>query len=158
MVLKTILIHADSGEQLESELTIPAIADPQKLGAAMTYYHRFSICALLAIAPDDDNDGTTAKVTTTVKTIPPIPTLSASSDDNHSTVARLAVCDSNREVELRKLMTELKLPARTITELVQRHFGIDRRINSMTSAEFTQLLILMRQTANQRLERSLSQV
>ncbi len=119
-VLKTILIHAESGEQLESELTIPAITDPQKLGAAMTYYRRFSICSLLAIAPDDDDDGTTAKATATV----------------------------NREVELRNLMTELNLTHRTIIELVQRHFGIDRRINLMTPAEFTQLLNLMRQTAN----------
>lgn len=121
-VLKTILIHAESGEQLESELTIPTIADPQKLGAAMTYYRRFSICSLLAIAPDDDDDGTTAKATATV----------------------------NREVELRNLMTELNLPSRTVTELVQRHFGIDRRINSMTPAEFMQLLTLMRQTAASR--------
>ena len=119
-VLKTILIHAESGEQLESELTIPAITDPQKLGAAMTYYRRFSICSLLAIAPDDDDDGTTAKATATV----------------------------NREVKLRNLMTELNLPNRTITELVQRHFGIDRRIGSMTPSEFEQLLNLMRQTAN----------
>ena len=119
-VLKTILIHAESGEQLESELTIPAITDPQKLGAAMTYYRRFSICSLLAIAPDDDDDGTTAKATATV----------------------------NREVKLRNLMTELNLPNRTITELVQRHFGIDRRIGSMTLKEFEQLLNLMRETAN----------
>jgi hypothetical protein len=136
-VLKTILIHAESGEQLESELTIPAIADPQKLGAAMTYYRRFSICSLLAIAPDDDDDGTTAKATATatVKT-----TSSLASAGERATV--------NREVELRKLMTDLNLPNRTVTELVQRHFGIDRRINSMTPAEFTQLLNLMRQTAN----------
>lgn len=131
-VLKTILIHAESGEQLESELTIPPITDPQKLGAAMTYYRRFSICSLLAIAPDDDDDGNTAKATITVKT-----TLV---DDHHSTI--------NREVELRKLMTELNLPSHTIIELVQHHFGIDRRINSMTPAEFGQLLTLMRQTAN----------
>ncbi len=134
-VLKTILIHAESGEQLESELTIPAIADPQKLGAAMTYYRRFSICSLLAIAPDDDDDGTTAKATATVKTISPLP-----SAGERATV--------NREVELRNLMRELNLPNRTITELVQRHFGIDRRISLMTPAEFMQLLTLMRQTAN----------
>ena len=120
-VLKTILIHAESGEQLESELTIPAITDPQKLGAAMTYYRRFSICSLLAIAPDDDDDGTTAKATTTTV---------------------------NREVKLRNLMTELNLPNRTVTELVQHHFGIDCRISSMTPAEFEQLLTLMRETAN----------
>ena len=118
-VLKTILIHAESGEQLESELTILAITDPQKLGAAMTYYRRFSICSLLAIAPDDDDDGTTAKATTTV----------------------------NREVKLRNLMTELNLTNRTVTKLVQHHFGIDRRIGSMTPSEFEQLLTLMRETA-----------
>jgi hypothetical protein len=44
-------------------------------------------------------------------------------------------------------MTELNLPSRTVTELVQRHFGSECRINSMTPAEFTQLLNLMRQTA-----------
>jgi ERF superfamily len=139
-VLKTILIHTESGEQLESELTIPAIADPQKLGAAMTYYRRFSVCSLLAIAPDDDDDGTTAKATATVKTTSPPPEAVTSPDDNRSTV--------NREVELRKLMKELNLPSRTIAELVQRHFGIDRRISLMIPAEFTQLLNLMRQTAN----------
>jgi ERF superfamily len=139
-VLKTILIHAESGEQLESELTIPAIADPQKLGAAMTYYRRFSICSLLAIAPDDDDDGTTTKATATVKTTSTLPKAVASSGDDRLTI--------NREVELRKLMTDLNLPARTVTELVQRHFGIDRRISSMTPAEFTRLLNLMRQTAS----------
>jgi hypothetical protein len=133
-VLKTLLIHAESGEQLESELTIPAIADPQKLGAAMTYYRRFSICSLLAIAPDDDDDGTTARATTTVKTTSSLPKAG-----ERATV--------NREVELRKLMTELNLTNRTVTELVQRHFGSECRINSMTPAEFGQLLNLMRQTA-----------
>ena len=118
-VLKTILIHTESGEQLESELIIPPIADPQKLGAAMTYYRRFSICALLAIAPDDDDDGNTARAATTV----------------------------NREVELRSLMAKLNLPSQTVTELVQRHYGIECRIGSMTPAQFERLLSLMRQTA-----------
>jgi ERF superfamily len=139
-VLKTILIHAESGEQLESELTIPAIADPQKLGAAMTYYRRFSICSLLAIAPDDDDDGTTAKAIATVKTTSSLPKAVASSGDDRLTV--------NREVELRNLMKELNLSNRTITELVQRHFGSECRIGSMTLAKFEQLLNLMRQTAN----------
>ena len=86
----------------------------------MTYYRRFSICSLLAIAPDDDDDGTTAKATTIV----------------------------NREVKLRNLVTELNLTNRTVTKLVQHHFGIHCRISSMTPAEFEQLLTLMRETAN----------
>jgi hypothetical protein len=143
-ILKTILIHAESGEQLESELTIPTIADPQKLGAAMTYYRRFSICSLLAIAPDDDDDGTTATATATatIKTTSPLPKAVTLPDDNHLTV--------NREIELRNLMTQLNLPSHTVTELVRHHFGNDCRINLMTPAKFTQLLTLMRQTAASR--------
>lgn len=60
IVLSTKLIHADSGETIESELIIPTQSDPQKLGSALTYYRRFSLCTLLAIAADDDDDGTTA--------------------------------------------------------------------------------------------------
>jgi hypothetical protein len=68
-VLITRLIHADSGEMMESELIIPTQSDPQKLGAAMTYYRRFSLCAILAIAADDDDDGTTATVNSAPKTV-----------------------------------------------------------------------------------------
>ena len=146
-VLRTILIHAESGEQLESELTIPPIADPQKLGAAMTYYRRFSICALLAIAPDDDDDGTTAKAATTVKVIPALPTVNASSSDERLLSQTVISARVNREVELRSLMAELNLPSQTVTELVQRHFGIECRIGSMAQSQFERLLSLMRQTA-----------
>ena len=60
-VLVTKITHAESGESIESELLITIPSDPQKLGAVMTYYRRFSLCSLLAIAPDDDEDGNTAK-------------------------------------------------------------------------------------------------
>lgn len=60
-VLVTKITHAESGESIESELLITIPGDPQKLGAVMTYYRRFSLCSLLAIAPDDDDDGNTAK-------------------------------------------------------------------------------------------------
>ncbi len=66
-ILITRLIHAESGESIESELIIPPQSDPQKLGAAMTYYRRFSLCAILAIAADDDDDGNTASVNSASK-------------------------------------------------------------------------------------------
>ena len=59
-ILTTQLIHAESGEIIESELIIPAQSDPQKLGSAMTYYRRFSVCSILAIAAEIDDDGNTA--------------------------------------------------------------------------------------------------
>jgi hypothetical protein len=69
LFLSTQLIHAESGEAIESELIIPPQSDPQKLGSALTYYRRFSICSILAIAAEIDDDGNTAvanasKVTT----------------------------------------------------------------------------------------------
>lgn len=59
-ILSTQLIHGATGEMISSELTIPPQSDPQKLGAALTYYRRFSICSLLSIAADDDDDGDSA--------------------------------------------------------------------------------------------------
>lgn len=60
IILSTQLIHGESGESIESELIVPPQSDPQKLGSALTYYRRFSICSLLSIAADDDDDGDTA--------------------------------------------------------------------------------------------------
>jgi hypothetical protein len=60
IILSTQLIHGASGESIESELIVPGQPDPQKLGSALTYYRRFSICSLLSIAADDDDDGDTA--------------------------------------------------------------------------------------------------
>jgi ERF superfamily len=128
-ILRTILIHAESGEQIESELAIPPLLDPQKLGAAMTYYRRFSLCALLAIAPDEDDDGSTANAQAQVKA-PLVPA-------------------SPREAEVRALIGELKLSGADVTELVQQHF--QKQIGVMTQPEFRRLLELMRQTANSRL-------
>jgi ERF superfamily len=59
-ILSTQLIHGASGELISSELVIPPQSDPQKLGSALTYYRRFSICSLLSIAADDDDDGSSA--------------------------------------------------------------------------------------------------
>jgi hypothetical protein len=58
-ILITKLIH-ESGESIESELILPNNLDPQKLGAALTYYRRFALCSILSIAADDDDDGNTA--------------------------------------------------------------------------------------------------
>lgn len=134
-ILRTILIHAESGEQIESELVIPPQSDPQKLGSAMTYYRRFSLCSILAIAPDEDDDGSTAKAQAEVKAT--------------------EVSISPREAELRALMKDLKLANVDVTKLVRENF--DKRVGEMTSAEFERLKELMRQTANLRLDQTFAQ-
>ena len=53
--LQTMLLH-ESGEHLESECTIPGLtADPQKLGAAITYLRRYMIASFLCLNAEDDD-------------------------------------------------------------------------------------------------------
>lgn len=70
ITLTTKLLHM-SGEELSSEMIVrPAKNDPQGIGSAITYYRRFSLSAMVGIAPaekpteddvaDDDDDGNAA--------------------------------------------------------------------------------------------------
>jgi hypothetical protein len=58
-ILKTQLFH-ESGEVLTSEYELPDIQDSQKKGAALTYARRYSVCALLSITADEDDDANSA--------------------------------------------------------------------------------------------------
>jgi hypothetical protein len=59
-ILKTHLFH-ESGEVLTSEYELPDIQESQKKGAALTYARRYSVCALLSITADEDDDANNAK-------------------------------------------------------------------------------------------------
>jgi hypothetical protein len=68
-VLTTQIIDIDSGQKVESWLTLPDIQDPQKIISATTYYRRATLQALLSLqAVDDDGNS----VTTAVKTKPTV--------------------------------------------------------------------------------------
>lgn len=55
--LMTRLIHAESGQWLSSVAVIPlAKADPQGMGAAITYARRYALSAMLGIVTGDDGD------------------------------------------------------------------------------------------------------
>jgi hypothetical protein len=57
LIVTTRLMHA-SGEWIEEALAIKtASADPQALGSLVTYMKRYSYCAILGIAADEDDDG-----------------------------------------------------------------------------------------------------
>lgn len=62
-VLFTEVIHAESGERITS--MIPVVGkdptDPQKMGGAITYYRRYSLLALLGLAPEDDDGNAASK-------------------------------------------------------------------------------------------------
>lgn len=53
----TTLIHTESGEQLESTITIPMQRqnDPQAYGAAMTYGRRYSLMCMFGMVTEDDD-------------------------------------------------------------------------------------------------------
>jgi hypothetical protein len=66
----SIILDIETGEQIESELELPQIQDPQKIGSAITYYRRYTLQSLLGLEAEDD-DGNKASE----KTTPPTPQL-----------------------------------------------------------------------------------
>ncbi len=60
VLLRTILLHS-SGQALESQFTMPLKpnASAQDVGSALTYARRYTLMALVGIAPEDD-DGNAA--------------------------------------------------------------------------------------------------
>jgi hypothetical protein len=74
-VVKTVITDVESGEIIESSIPLPSGLDAQKTGSAITYFRRYTLCSLLAIAFDEDDDGNVAsgnarQQTATVK--PPV--------------------------------------------------------------------------------------
>lgn len=59
--LTTILMHPASGEWISATGVMhPVKSDPQAIGSAITYQRRYSICAVLGLNVDEDDDGNAA--------------------------------------------------------------------------------------------------
>jgi hypothetical protein len=58
--LSTMLYHV-SGESIASFFKLPEEGNPQKLGSLITYARRYSICAILGVTAEEDDDGNGAK-------------------------------------------------------------------------------------------------
>jgi ERF superfamily len=121
-ILKTILIHAPTGDRFESILPLPVLTDPQKLGSALTYYRRYGICNLLAISPDEDDDG------------------SKCSNSQTESQSKQSI-DVFRINEITALGKSLGLTQLDIRDLVQSNFSCN--VSQMNSNEFAQLKSLM---------------
>jgi hypothetical protein len=53
----TSIVHIITGQTITSEIELPVISDPQKLGSAVTYYRRYTLVSLLSLqAIDDDGE------------------------------------------------------------------------------------------------------
>lgn len=55
LFLTTRLLHS-SGQWIESEYPVCKIGQQQQMGSALTYARRYSLFALVGIAPDEDDD------------------------------------------------------------------------------------------------------
>lgn len=58
--LKTKIFDIESGEDVSSEMHLPDLKDPQKLGSVITYYRRYTLQSLLGLQAADDDDGNSA--------------------------------------------------------------------------------------------------
>jgi hypothetical protein len=57
----SILECIETGEVMESYITIEGLTEPQKVGAAISYYRRYGLKSLLGISEEDDDANKTVK-------------------------------------------------------------------------------------------------
>ena len=68
--VSTDIYDIEGGECISSNIQLPNIQDPQKLGSAITYYRRYTLQSLLGLqAEDDDGNVATKQVKEEVKPI-----------------------------------------------------------------------------------------
>jgi hypothetical protein len=58
-VLRYALRHV-SGDSLDGAYPLPSAGSPQEIGSAITYARRYTLCSVVGIAPDEDDDGAAA--------------------------------------------------------------------------------------------------
>lgn len=51
----SIITEIETGEVESSDLTLPELNDPQKIGSCITYYRRYTLQSLLALEAEDDD-------------------------------------------------------------------------------------------------------
>lgn len=93
--LMTMLAHS-SGQWIKSYMPLLLKnPDSQGLGSALTYVKRYSLCALLGICADEDDDGNSASPMSTNKApaVPPVP-VKISKQDADLLIKKLDLVDA----------------------------------------------------------------
>lgn len=58
---QTLILDAESGEEIISEIDLPVNLNPQQLGSALTYYRRYLLAGLLSLELEDDDANLSSK-------------------------------------------------------------------------------------------------
>jgi hypothetical protein len=60
--VQSVLVDSESGDSVKSELELPNLTDPQKVGSCISYYRRYTLSSLLGLqAEDEDGNGLKSK-------------------------------------------------------------------------------------------------
>lgn len=68
----TTIIDFETGEKIETVISLPTNLSPQQLGSAITYFRRYTLASLLSLEIDDDDAQSTV-----VKPVDKLPELTA---------------------------------------------------------------------------------
>ena len=55
------IIHIETGDKIESSMTMQELTDPQKMGSMITYYRRYTLQSLLGLQAEDDDGNAASK-------------------------------------------------------------------------------------------------
>mgnify|MGYP006326610765 FL=1 len=90
----TTIIDFETGEKIETVISLPTNLSPQQLGSAITYFRRYTLASLLALEIDDDDAQMTNKPTVTVTEVKPSLT-----EIEENAKAKLIVCKTLDELK-----------------------------------------------------------
>jgi len=93
----SIITDVETGEQISSQIALPINLQPQPMGAAITYFRRYSLVTLLCLETEEDNDGnntTPPQTPTTPQTPSPENWLNVTDKDGNLTKHYANVLDA----------------------------------------------------------------
>ena len=61
--VRTEIIDVETGEKVTSEIALPQLNDPQKLGSCVSYYRRYTAQSLIGLQSTDDDANLASKKT-----------------------------------------------------------------------------------------------
>jgi len=108
----TILTDSESGESIESGIDLPNNLNAQQTGSAITYFRRYTICSLLALEIDEDDDGNAASTTLSQQTQNEKPWLT----DKQFAAMKKSIADGNGDA-VKKAMVNYRIKKDYSTEL-----------------------------------------